>query len=131
MPASHVRVEVPNGLRNLFCPACAAPVFTDAEGAAEELCDHVCFFIDWAGEITLASPENYTGDEERRQQELVDLVEETEDWDAFIARAVKTLPASALVLDVEDPGAGDDDGSRAVIAFDLATGADVAEEDDV
>ena len=122
MPASHVRVAVPGGLRNLHCPACAAPVYTEADGAAEDLCDHVCFFIDWEGEITLASPENYEGDEERRQQALVDLVEDTEDWDEFIVRATKALPDSALVIDLEDPEAAEDDGGRAVIAFDLATG---------
>ena len=56
-------------------------------------------------------------------------MEETEDWDDFIARAAKALPHSALVLDVDDPDAGDDDeGSRAVIAFDLTTAAAADDE---
>jgi len=118
MPASRVTIEMQGGVKNLHCPACAAPVFTDDAGASDELCDHVCFFIDWAGEITLASPEGYTGPDRDRQQALVDLVDDTADWDEFIERAAKALPASALVLDLDEPGGAD--GTRAVVAFDFA-----------
>ena len=121
MPASRVNIEVEGGVKNLHCPACAAPVFTDDGGVADELCDHVCFFIDWAGEITLASPDNYAGADQERQTALVELVDETEDWDEFIERAAKTLPRSALILDLDEPE-GADEGSRAVVAFDLAAG---------
>jgi hypothetical protein len=83
----------------------------------------VCFFIDWQGEIMLASPDNYAGEDQRRQQAIVDLIEETEDWDEFIGKVVKTLAPSAVVLDIE--GAPDEDGeaSRAVVAIDFAAGA--------
>jgi hypothetical protein len=129
MPASHVRLEAKGGLRDLFCPACAAPVFTDEAGASDELCDHVCFFIDWAGEITLASPDNYTGDVERRQQAIVDLVEETDDWDEFIAKAAKALPASAVILDIDAPTEGDEeDATRVVVAIDFAAAEDLDDE---
>ena len=122
MPASHVRLEVKDGLADLYCPACSAPVFTAAAGPAEDLCDHVCFFIDWQGEIMLASPENYAGEDQKRQQTIVDLIEETEDWDEFIGKVVEALGPSAVVLDIE--GAPDDDGepSRAVVAIDFAAG---------
>jgi len=124
MPASRVNIQVEGGVKNLHCPACAAPVFTDDRGVADDLCDHVCFFIDWAGEITLASPDNYGGADRERQTALVELVDETEDWDEFIERAAKALPRSALVLDLDVPeGEEDEDGgSRAVVAFDLAAG---------
>ena len=124
MPASHVRLEVQDGLADLYCPACGAPVFTDAAGPAEDLCDHVCFFIDWQGEIMLASPDNYAGEDQRRQQAIVDLIEETEDWDEFIGKVVKTLAPSAVVLDIE--GAPDEDGepSRAQLKHDTSTSTD-------
>lgn len=129
MPASRVNIEVPGGVKNLHCPACAAPVFTDEGGASDELCDHVCFFIDWAGEITLAAPESYEGADRDRQQALVDLVDETEDWDEFIDRATKALPASALVLDLDQPDDDDDEASRAVVAFDFAAGPEDEDEE--
>ena len=123
MPAAHVRLALKDGLTDLFCPACGAPVFTDEAGASEDLCDHVCFFIDWEGEIMLASPDNYEGEDQRRQQAIVDLVEETEDWDEFVGKVVKTLAPSAIVLDIEGPADEDGDASRAVVAIDFAAGA--------
>jgi hypothetical protein len=130
MPASHVHIDAKDGLRDLYCPVCSSPIFTADAGAAEDLCDHICFFIDWAGEITLASPENYTGDEERRQQTIVDLVESTDDWDEFVEKAVKALGDSAIVMDIEAPTIGaDEDGTRVVVAIDFAL-ADVASEDE-
>ena len=130
MPATHVHLDAKNGLRDLYCPVCSSPIFTEESGAADDLCDHVCFLIDWAGEITLASPENYTGDDEKRQQAIVDLVESTDDWGEFVEQAVKTLGDSAMVLDIDAPNiAGMDDATRVVVAIDFAA-AELAEEEE-
>lgn len=130
MPASHVRLALQHDLADLHCPACGAPVFTAADGAAEDLCDHVCFFIDWQGEIMLASPDNYTGEDQRRQQAIVDLIEATNDWDEFIAKVVTALAPSAIVLDIEGAAGEDGEPSRAVVAIDFAAGAATESPDD-
>jgi len=119
MPASRVQLEVPHALRDLYCPACAAPVFTEADGPTEHTCDHVRFFIDREGELSLPDPESLAGEDQRRQQALVDLVEATESWDEFLTRAAKVLPASVLILEIVETG-GDDEGTQSVVAFELA-----------
>jgi hypothetical protein len=119
MPASRIELEARNGLRNLFCLACGAPVYTEADGAAEHTCDHVRFFIDPSGELSLADPESSTGEDQTRQQAIVDLVEATESWDDFLTRVVELLPASALVLEITAPAGSDGDAAHAVVAFDL------------
>lgn len=122
MPASRVQIELPHGLRNLYCPACAAPVLTEAEGTAEETCDHVRFFIDASGELSLAEPDGFTGEDRVQQQAVVDLVERTESWDEFLDEVMEVLPDSVLVLEMSEPARDDaEDGSTAVIAFDLAS----------
>ena len=118
MPASRVELELRNGLRNLYCPACGAPVFTVSDGAAEHTCDHVRFFIEPSGELSLADPESSTGDDQTRQQAIVDLVEATESWDEFLSRVVDVLPSSALVMEFASTEGGED-APRAVVAFDL------------
>jgi len=118
MPASRVELELRNGLRNLYCPACGTPVLTESDGAAEHTCDHVRFFIDPSGELSLADPDSSTGEDQERQQAIVDLVEATESWEEFLTRVVELLPSSALVLEITS-GSGDDE-SRAVVAFDLS-----------
>ena len=120
MPATRVELEVRNGLRNLFCLACGAPIHIQGEGASEQTCDHVRFFIDPSGELSLADPDSSTGEDQTRQQAIVDLVEATESWDDFLTRVVDLLPSSAFVLVVTDATRGDgDDASHAVVAFDL------------
>lgn len=122
MPASRVQIELPQGLRNLYCPACAAPVITEADGTAEETCDHVRFFIDATGELSLAEPDGFTGDDRAQQQAVVDLVERTDSWDDFLDEVMEVLPDSVLILELTDAGAADsEDGSTAVVAFDLAS----------
>ena len=120
MPATRVELEVRNGLRNLFCLACGAPIHIQGEGASEQTCDHVRFFIDPSGELSLADPDSSTGEDQTRQQAIVDLVEATESWDDFLTRVVDLLPSSAFVLVVTDATRGDgDDAPDAVVAFDL------------
>src|SRR3982750_2047496 len=119
MPASRVQLEIPNGLLNLSCPACASPVYTEAEGPVEHTCEHVRFFIDREGELSLPDPESLDGEDQRRQQAIVDLVEETESWDDFLTEAAKIMPASVLILEVVEPNGNDGEGSQSVVAFDL------------
>lgn len=122
MPASHIRIDAAHGLPDIHCPACGAAVLTAEYGPAEELCDHVCFFINADGEITLADPESYLGEANQRQQGLVDLIEITDDWDAFIVQAASALTNAVIVLDYNCAAGDDDEGIRVVVAFDLLTG---------
>jgi hypothetical protein len=131
MPASRVQVEVENGFANLHCPVCGAAVYTEAEGTADHTCEHVRFFIDWTGELSLAEPDSFAGEDQARQQQIIELVESTESWDDFLDKVTAALPESVLILELSDPereGAGgeDDDeepatGANAVVAFDFAT----------
>jgi hypothetical protein len=123
MPASRAKVEVENGLKNLFCMACGAPVYTEAEGHAEHTCEHVRFFIDWDGELSLSDPEGSTGADQAHQQAIVDVVESTNSWDEFLTKVAEVLPASVLILEVIDAARGArKDDARAVIGFDIAQG---------
>ena len=120
MPASRVVLALPDGLRHLSCLACGAPVYTEAGGAEEHTCDHVRFFIDPSGELSLADPYSSTGEDQARQQAIVDIVEATDSWDDFLTRVVELLPASTLVLEFANPARGDgDEAAYAVVAFDL------------
>jgi hypothetical protein len=119
MPAQRVHLELPQALPEFFCPACTAPILVADGCGADELCDHVRFLIDAEGAIALAEPESFAGDDRRRQEELVALVEETETWDEFLARGAKILRASAVLLELE-AHAGGDEGTHAVVALDLA-----------
>lgn len=121
MPASRVQVEVPDGLRSLFCLACGAPVYTEEEGQAEHGCDHVRFFIDWNGELSLADPEGSSGADVALQQAIVDVVEATANWDEFLTKVAEVLPASVVVMEITKPASpGQKKGARAVVAFDIA-----------
>lgn len=128
MPASRVQVEVENGFPNLHCPVCGAAVYTEAEGTVEQTCEHVRFFIDWTGELSLAEPDSFAGEDQARQQQIIDLVESTESWDDFLDKVTQALPESVLILELSDPehAGGDDEegeeqaGANAVIAFDFA-----------
>ncbi|MGZ8469886.1 MAG: hypothetical protein ACXWZS_02450 [Gemmatirosa sp.] len=131
MPASRVSIEVEEGVPDLYCPACAAPVYTQEEGTAEQTCEHVRFFIDWEGELSLAEPDSFAGEDAERQQRIIDLVEQTDSWDEFLDKVVTVLPGSAMVLELSQPdraggeGEGEDDeegeGGTAVVAFDFAS----------
>lgn len=136
MPASRVQIEVEDGVPDLYCPACAAPVYTQEDGAAEQTCEHVRFFIDWEGELSLAEPESFGGEDAERQQRIIDLVEQTDSWDEFLDKVVTVLPASAMVLELSQPdragGESEDDGEEeegatAVVAFDFAS-PEIADE---
>jgi hypothetical protein len=121
MPAARAKVVTENGLKNLFCMACGAPVYTEAEGHAEHTCEHVRFFIDWDGELSLSDPEDSTGADRGHQQAIVDVVESTNSWDEFLTKVTEALPASVLILEVVDPArSGGKDDARAVIGFDIA-----------
>ena len=125
MPASRVQIEVEEGVPDLYCPACAAAVYTAEDGPAEQTCEHVRFFIDWEGELALAEPESFSGEDAERQQRIIDLVEQTDSWDEFLTKVVALMPASAMILELSQParGEGDDDedeGATAVVAFDFA-----------
>ena len=125
MPASRVQIEVEEGVPDLYCPACAAAVYTEQDGPAEQTCEHVRFFIDWEGELALAEPDAYAGDDAARQQRIIDLVEQTDSWDEFLTKVVAMLPASAMILELSQPGRGEgdddeDEGATAVVAFDFA-----------
>ncbi len=135
MPASRVQIEVEDGVPDLYCPACAAPVYTQEDGTAEQTCEHVRFFIDWEGELSLAEPDSFGGEDAERQQRIIDLVEQTDSWDEFLDKVVNVLPASAMVLELSQPdresGEGSDDeegeGGTAVVAFDFAS-PEIADE---
>lgn len=119
MPAPRARVEVQHGLDDLHCPICAAPVYTAEEGPAEQTCEHVRFFIDWEGELALAEPESFVGDDRAVQQAVLDLVEGTDSWEEFLDKVPAVLPSSALLLELVRPdGEGE---SSAVVAFDFTT----------
>ena len=126
MPASRVQIEVEEGVPDLYCPACAAAVYTAEDGPAEQTCEHVRFFIDWEGELALAEPESFSGEDAERQQRIIDLVEQTDSWDEFLTKVVELLPASAMILELSQPAqdGGEDDeedeGATAVVAFDFA-----------
>ena len=126
MPASRVQIEVEEGVPDLYCPACAAAVYTAEDGPAEQTCEHVRFFIDWEGELALAEPEAYAGDDAARQQRIIDLVEQTDSWDEFLTKVVALMPASAMILELSQPARGEggdddeDEGATAVVAFDFA-----------
>ena len=127
MPASRVQVEVENGFPNLHCPACGSAVYTEEEGTAEQTCEHVRFFIDWSGELSLAEPDSFAGEDQARQQRIIELVESTDSWDDFLEKVAAALPESVLILELSDPerGEGDDEddeetGANAVVAFDFA-----------
>jgi hypothetical protein len=121
MPAPRARVEVEHGLDDLHCPVCATPVYTAADGPAEQTCEHVRFFIDWEGELALAEPESFLGDDRAVQQAVLDLVEGTESWDEFLDKVPAVLPSSALVLELVRPGGGGGEEATAVVAFDFTT----------
>lgn len=123
MPASRARVEVEHGLDDLHCPVCATPVYTAADGPAEQTCEHVRFYIDWEGELALAEPESFLGADRDVQQALLDLVEGTDSWDEFLERVPAVLPSSALVLEFVRPEG--DEETNAVVAFDF-TAPDIA-----
>ncbi|MDF1504254.1 hypothetical protein [Roseisolibacter sp. H3M3-2] len=125
MPASRARVEVEHGLDDLHCPVCAAPVYTAADGPSEQTCEHVRFFIDWEGELALAEPDSFVGDDQKVQQAIIDLVEGTESWDDFLDKVPAVLPASALVLELVHPAGRDGEEATAVVAFDF-TAPDIA-----
>jgi len=124
MPASRVQIEVEEGVPDLYCPACAAAVYTAEDGPAEHTCEHVRFFIDWEGELALAEPDSFAGEDAERQQRIIDLVEQTDSWDEFLTKVVAMLPASAMILELSQPARGEgedeDDGATAVVAFDFA-----------
>lgn len=124
MPATRAHVQLDAGIADLYCPACAAPVFTTDGGPAEELCEHVRFFIDPSGEMSIAEPDGVAEAERRRQEQIIELVESTDSWEDFLTQAAKLLPASAVILELEEPGEEDgEEGSQAVVAFDLAAEA--------
>ena len=124
MPASRVQIEVEEGVPDLYCPACAAAVYTAEDGPAEQTCEHVRFFIDWEGELALAEPDAFSGEDAERQQRIIDLVEQTDSWDEFLTKVVAMLPASAMILELSQPAQGEgeeeEDGATAVVAFDFA-----------
>lgn len=122
MSASRIQVEVEEGVPDLYCPVCAAPVYTEQEGPAEQTCEHVRFFIDWEGELALAEPEAFTGEDAERQQRIIDLVEQTESWDEFLTKVLAVLPSSAMILELSQPAGEDeeDEGATAVVAFDFS-----------
>ena len=127
MPAALVRLALQDRPSDLYCPACGAPVLED-DSVVEECCDHVRFAIDAEGELTLAEPESFAGEDRKRQEEVLELVEETESWEDFLARAVKVLPASVLVLELAAPAEdGEASGALVVVGFDLAE-PELAEE---
>jgi|GEM_PF-2187232 len=118
MPASRALLEVQGGFTSLYCPACAAPVLT-SDGPIEDFCVHVAFFIDWDGEIALASPEGLVGAEQQRQQVVVDLIESSDDWGIFLDRVTEAMSGSVLVMDLIEPETGGQEERRAVVAFDF------------
>ncbi len=120
MPATRATIVVPDRLQSLFCMACGHPVYTVRDGQSEETCDHVRFFIDWDGEISLADPASSTGSDRVQQQLIVDVIESTESWDDFLAKAAELLPASVLMLEVQEAARESGDGSRAIVGFELA-----------
>lgn len=127
MPASRVQIEVEEGIPDLYCPACASAVYTAQDGPAEQTCEHVRFFIDWEGELALAEPDAFAGEDAARQQRIIDLVEQTDSWDEFLTKVLELLPASAMILELSQPARGADDdaddedeGATAVVAFDFA-----------
>ena len=65
MPAALVRLALQDRPSDLYCPACGAPVLED-DSVVEECCDHVRFAIDAEGELTLAEPESFAGEDRKR-----------------------------------------------------------------
>lgn len=132
MPATRVSLSLPDGLPDLFCPACGEPVFDAEEGPAGETCEHVRFIIDAEGELSIAEPDGMDEEEETRQEQILALVEKTESWDEFLGGVTRLLPSSVMILELADAGEGGDDepAGQVIVALDLATPAYEDEEDD-
>lgn len=132
MPATRVPLSLPDGLPDLFCPACGEPVFDGEEGPAAETCEHVRFIIDAEGELSIAEPDGMDEEEETRQEQILALVESTESWDEFLGGVTKLLPSSVMILELADVGGddGDEPAGQVIVALDLATPAYDDEDDD-
>lgn len=134
MPATRVKLSLPDGLPDLFCPACGEAVYDGEEGPAPETCEHVRFIIDAEGELSIAEPDGMDAEEEARQERILALVEQTESWDDFLEGVVRLLPPSVMILELADAApAGEDDDEPAgqvIVALDLATPAYDEDEDD-
>jgi hypothetical protein len=117
MPAAFARVVVENGIRTLSCPICASPLVTEEDGAVDQPCAHVLFVVDWIGELHVNSQADGASEER-----LETLRGDSESLDQFLAAASAELPASVLLLRIEEPGRGaGHDGSTFSAAFDFAS----------
>ncbi|MDT5144098.1 MAG: hypothetical protein QOI79_3465 [Mycobacterium sp.] len=57
MSASIASLTHTEGFVQFYCPLCAATVFDDEQGMAEEFCLHVRVFVDWVLSVPASSRE--------------------------------------------------------------------------
>ncbi len=107
MPATIVSLSVDNGLDRFYCPFCAAMVFDEESGLAEDFCGHVRVFVDWAGELIIP---------EGTASALSDQMYQTDCSDPTELAAL--FGDDSVVFELVEPGrGGGHDGGACLIVF--------------
>ena len=129
MAASFAELEIKGGVRALKCPITGIDTIAPDEGFDPEAehSPHLRFFVDWIGEVWLANPEDLPDEQARYQEEIRSIftnASESDNQNSLIAKCVKVLPKSALVLEILNPPAGGGfDGEVCYACFDLGAAA--------
>jgi len=116
MPASFVSISLEHGVEQFYCPFCAAKVFDEEDGMAEDFCGHVKVFVDWARELIIPGA---------MANELADQLDEIDCGDPTELSAV--FGDDAIVFELIEPGrgGGHDGGSWLVV---IGVGSDGGQE---
>jgi hypothetical protein len=105
MPAVTASLSRTNGFQNFYCPLCAAPVFAEESGVADEFCEHVKVFVDWVGEAVAAD-------------ELEHVLDDLDVTDPVALAGLFTEDTVVFEL-IESAGGGGHDGSTCLVAIGL------------
>ncbi len=124
MSASLAEIVIKSGIKALRCPITGKSVIVEGEGFDPEArhTPHLRFFVDWIGEVWFADPADLPEEQAAYQEKVIRIWTNQKDSDnqnKLIARCLKVLPASCVVLEILNPPTGSFDGEICYAAFEL------------
>ena len=123
MPAAYAQLVIEGDVPQFLCPVSGKPVFVADDGftPGPGHSPYLRFFIDWAQEIHVATPEGLPEHQREQQRRLIEVCGR-DDFDSQndqVAALVSGLPSSALILEILDPPRGSFPGAICYIGFDF------------
>jgi hypothetical protein len=107
MPAAIATLSHTDGFLRFYCPLCAAGVFDEEGGMAENFCEHVKVFVDWVQEPNLL---------ENAPADLAVKLDEIDPTDP--SELATVFGEDTVVFELVEPGrGGGHDGSTCLVAI--------------